>query len=73
MRSATSILVIVMAISFPTEGKESLEAVWHWKAFRTNPQGYATDKTHHYTLSKPGGTAKSHAAANDEEIWIARP
>ncbi|MEE8550939.1 MAG: ethylbenzene dehydrogenase-related protein [Gemmatimonadota bacterium] len=55
------------------DGIEAVWDVWHWKAFRTNPQGYATDKTHHYTPSKPLGKAKSHTAASDEEIWIARP
>jgi hypothetical protein len=54
-------------------GTEAVWDVWHWKAFRTNPQGYATDKTHHYTLSKPQRKAKSHTARNKKEIWIARP
>jgi len=47
--------------------------VWHWKAFRTNPQGYAMDKSHHYTLEKPGIKAKSYEAKNGKTIWIARP
>ena len=55
------------------DGIKAVWDVWHWKAFRTNPLGRATDKTHHYTPSKPVGKAKSHTAANDEEIWIARP
>ncbi len=54
-------------------GVEGVWDVWHWKAFRTNPQGYATDKTHHYTLEKPARKAKSHTAKNDRDIWIARP
>ena len=54
-------------------GVEAVWDVWHWKAFRTNPQGYATDKTHHYTLEKPSRKAKSHSAENDRDIWIARP
>ena len=54
-------------------GVEAVWDVWHWKALRTNPQGYATDKTHHYTLEKPSGKAKSHTAGNEREIWIARP
>ncbi len=54
-------------------GIEAVWDVWHWKALRTNPQGYATDKTHHYTLTKPQRKAKSHTARNDKEIWIARP
>lgn len=47
--------------------------VWHWKAFRTNPQGYAMDKTHHYTLKEPDINAKSYDAKNGKMIWIARP
>lgn len=27
---------------------DSVWEIWHWKAFRTNPQGYAMDKTHRY-------------------------
>jgi hypothetical protein len=54
-------------------GIEAVWDVWHWKAFRTNPQGYATDKTHHYTLTKPQRKAKPHTARNEKEVWIARP
>ncbi|MBA3514191.1 MAG: hypothetical protein H0T77_07455 [Pyrinomonadaceae bacterium] len=31
---------------------KSVWEIWHWKAFRTNPQGYAMDKTHHYYAPK---------------------
>ncbi len=54
-------------------GTEAVWDVWHWKALRTNPQGYATDKTHHYTRTKPEGKAKSYEASNGEDVWIARP
>ncbi len=54
-------------------GIESVWDVWHWKAFRTNPQGYATDKTHRYTLQKPTGKARSFTARTGKKIWIARP
>lgn len=47
--------------------------VWHWKAFRTNPQGYAMDKAHRYTKSQPAGKANKHAATDGSDIWIARP
>ncbi len=47
--------------------------VWHWKAARTNPQGYATDKTHVYTTTKPAGKAKEYEARNGRPVWIARP
>jgi hypothetical protein len=47
--------------------------VWQWKAVRTNPQGYAMDRTHRYTAEKPEGKANSHQAKNGQTIWIARP
>lgn len=54
-------------------GGEGVWDVWHWKASRTNPHGYAMDKAHRYTLAQPQGKAKSHAAKNGKTIWIARP
>ncbi len=54
-------------------GVEGVWDVWHWKAARTNPQGYAMDKTHTYTKSKPAGKANAHKTADGSEIWIARP
>lgn len=53
-------------------GEEAVWDVWHWKAHRSNPAGYAMDKTHHYTLEKPEGKAKSYEARNGKTIWIAR-
>ncbi len=47
--------------------------VWHWKAFRTNPQEYAMDKTHRYTRQKPEGKANEHRSYDGKPIWIARP
>lgn len=47
--------------------------VWHWKAFRTNPQGYATDKTHRYFTRQPDTKANKHKANDASDIWIARP
>lgn len=55
------------------EGGESVWDLWHWKAFRTNPQGYAMDKTHHFTLEKPLGKANSYTARDGKTVWIARP
>ena len=52
---------------------DSVWEIWHWKAFRTNPQGYATDKTHRYATSKPEGRANVHKARDGSEIWISRP
>jgi hypothetical protein len=54
-------------------GKPSTWDAWHWKAVRTNPQGYAMDRTHRYTLEKPEGKANSYDAKNGKKIWISRP
>ncbi|GMV83288.1 MAG: hypothetical protein AMXMBFR7_44720 [Planctomycetota bacterium] len=54
-------------------GDPAIWDIWHWKATRTNPQGQAMDKTHHYTLEKPAGKANSYPALNGKTIWIARP
>jgi hypothetical protein len=47
--------------------------VWHWKASRTNPQGYAMDKTHRYMRAKPDFKANEHQANDGKPIWITRP
>ena len=47
--------------------------IWHWKAFRTNPQGFAMDKTHRHARSKPEGRANVHKARDGSDIWISRP
>lgn len=52
---------------------ESIWDVWHWKATRTNPQGFAMDRSHRYTRQQWEGKGKSHVARNGEAIWIARP
>lgn len=52
---------------------DSVWEIWHWKAFRTNPHGYAMDKTHRYARSKPEGRANVHKARDGSEIWISRP
>jgi hypothetical protein len=53
--------------------QESVWDVWHWKATRTNPQGFAMDRSHHYTRAQWEGKGKSHQARDGEAIWIARP
>ena len=53
-------------------GKPGVWDVWQWKAVRTNPQGFAMDRTHRYTLEKPEGKAGVHDAKNGGKIWIAR-
>ncbi len=54
-------------------GVEATWDLWHWKAFRTNPQGYAMDKTHRYTDAQPPGMANKHAAGDGSDTWIGRP
>ena len=54
-------------------GEEATWDVWQWKATRTNPQGYAMDRFHRYTLEKPEGKVNSYTARNGRTIWIARP
>jgi hypothetical protein len=54
-------------------GVEAVWDVWHWKASRTNPQGFAMDRSHHYTKEQWQGKGKSFKAKNGQTIWIARP
>jgi len=70
------------ALSFPIRGKftanmlsggDDLWDVWHWKAQRTGPAGYAMDRTHVFTTEKPSDKAKEYDAKNGKKIWIARP
>lgn len=54
-------------------GVEATWDLWHWKAYRTNPRGFAMDKTHRYTNAQPTGAANKHAASDGRDTWIARP
>jgi hypothetical protein len=72
----------VFSIGFPLKGRftgnmaspvETEWDVWHWKAARTNPAGYAMDKHHIHTFRKPRGKAKSFKTRSGKLIWIARP
>lgn len=54
-------------------GDEAVWDVWHWKAFRTNPQGFAMDRSHHYFDSQPVVKANKHSAKDGRDVWIARP
>lgn len=54
-------------------GDEAVWDVWHWKAFRTNPQGFAMDRSHHYFKSQPTMKANKHTAKDGSDVWIARP
>ncbi len=54
-------------------GKESRWDVWHWKAARTNPAGFAMDKSHQYSRSNLGGKSKKWIGHDGKPVWIARP
>lgn len=52
---------------------EAVWDIWHWKAFRTNPQGLAMDRTHRYFKQPPPIKANKHFAKDGSDLWIARP
>lgn len=52
---------------------DSVWDVWHWKAVRTNPQGFAMDRTHRFSTAQLPGNAKEYRSASGRSIWIARP
>jgi hypothetical protein len=52
---------------------DSVWDVWHWKAVRTNPQGFAMDRTHRYSTTQLAGKAAEHRSPSGRSIWIARP
>jgi hypothetical protein len=52
---------------------EAVWDVWHWKAARTNPQGFAMDRSHHYTRQRWEGKGRAHTARDGQPLWIARP
>ncbi len=54
-------------------GNVAVWDLWQWKATRTNPQGYAMDRSHHHSLDQPSGKARSFTARSGVTIWIARP
>ncbi len=71
-------------IGFALEGKfdsdmkagiESKWDVWEWSAARTNPSGYALNRTHIFTKTKPPETLKSKKMndRNQEAIYFAHP
>ena len=47
--------------------------LWTWKATRSDPVGYALDKTHRYSTTKPEGKAKEYPSRTGMPIWIQRP
>ena len=49
--------------------------VWHWMAFRTNPQGYAMDRMHLLMTAEPGGRSRAnrYQTPDGRDTWISRP
>lgn len=70
------------ALEFPIDGDfevnmlttdhEYTADVWHWKAGRSNPQGFADDKRHLISKSPIDG-AKIYALGGHAIVYIARP
>jgi len=72
----------VVAVGFPIEGEftgdmispvECRWDVWQWKAARTDPAGYAMDKSHTNTFTDPGGKRYEEELADGRTLYIARP
>ena len=72
------------SIGFALEGKfdsdmkagvESRWDVWEWCAARTNPSGFAIDRTHAYTKAKPPEAVKSKKMTdrNQGQIYFSHP
>jgi hypothetical protein len=49
-------------------GIESVWDVWEWGAARTNPTGYALDRTHHYSRTAPPAPIKTRRMTAREGI-----
>ena len=70
------------ALEFPMEGafevnmlttdREYTADVWHWKAGRSNPRGFADDKRH-LISQRPIDGAKPYALGGHAPVYIARP
>ncbi len=61
---------------FTADMLSSVDAVWDlwtWKATRTDPVGYALDKTHRYSTLQPTSKAKEYKSRTGTPIWIQRP
>ncbi|MDK1030876.1 MAG: ethylbenzene dehydrogenase-related protein [Planctomycetia bacterium] len=59
------------AISMMTVMREFTADVWHWKAGRGNPAGWADDKSHVISQS-PVPNAKEHRLHGGRSVYIAR-
>lgn len=72
----------VFAIAFPISGPfvadmlasvECVWDVWQWKSARTDPSGFAMDKSHVHSFTDPGGKRHAAQAGDGRTIYIRRP
>jgi DMSO reductase family type II enzyme heme b subunit len=72
----------VLAVGFPISGEftgimtspvECVWDVWHWKAGRTDPAGFAMDRRHVHTLADPGTRGFSMDLPGGGKLHIRRP
>lgn len=72
----------VFAIAFPISGEftadmlapvECVWDVWQWKSARTDPAGFAMDKSHVHSLTDPGGKRHAAAVGDGRTLYIRRP
>jgi hypothetical protein len=55
------------------EGKTFRADVWHWKAARTGPAGFAHDKYHIYSLTEVHPKSAEYESPDGKPVFIARP
>lgn len=72
----------VLAVGFPISGEftgdmtspvECVWDVWQWKSARTDPAGFAMDKSHVHSFADPGGKRHVHDLPDGRKLHIARP
>lgn len=72
----------VLAFGFPISGEftgDMLSAtectwdVWQWKSARTDPAGFAMDKSHTHSFADPGGKRGKHDLSDGTTLYIVRP
>jgi len=72
----------VLAVAFPISGEftadmtsplEAVWDVWHWKAGRTDPAGFAMDRSHVYSFTGHGGRHHVETLPDGRKLHITRP
>jgi hypothetical protein len=72
----------VLSVAFPVAGEFTADMlsprdatwdVWHWKSCRTDPAGFAMDKSHVMSLADPGGKRAEHRIPGGGAIFMVRP